>query len=117
VVRLKKRVGHSLEVTISEPPARLGPLRLLLVEDSEGDAYLIEREIRRGGSAVEVTRVVTANEMRARLKSAEWDPVISDYHLPGTSMSETLAVFRADGRDIPFLLVSGTMAMKPRWRR
>jgi len=82
---------------------------VLLVEDSENDAFLIEREIRRGGYDVEVTRVTTALEMRGQLESCDWDLVISDYHLPGSSLAETLATCRADGRDIPFLLVSGTV--------
>ncbi|HEY8679666.1 MAG TPA: PAS domain S-box protein, partial [Candidatus Dormibacteraeota bacterium] len=81
----------------------------MLVEDSENDAFLIEREIRRGGYDVEVTRVTTALEMRGQLESCDWDLVISDYHLPGSSLAETLATCRADGRDIPFLLVSGTV--------
>ncbi len=95
-------------MTPSQPPARLGPLRLLLVEDSESDAQLIEREIRDGGYDVAVTRVVTAAEMAGRLQAGEWDLVISDYHLPGSSLEETLAAFHADGRDMPFLVVSGT---------
>ena len=99
----------AVEVITTEPPARLGPLHLLLVEDSESDAILIEREIRRGGYDVDVTRVTTAAEMRSRLMAGKWDLVISDYHLPGSSLAETLAVFHADGRDIPFLLVSGTI--------
>lgn len=82
---------------------------MLLVEDSASDAYLIEREISRGGYEVEVTRVVNAEQMRGQLKSCEWDLVISDYHLPGSSLAETLAACRADGRDIPFLLVSGSI--------
>jgi PAS domain S-box-containing protein len=93
----------------TESPASLGALRLLLVEDEENDAFLIERQIRRGGYDVEVTRVSTAAELRDRLRDAEWDVVISDFHLPGSSLEETLAAFRADGRDIPFLLVSGTI--------
>jgi len=82
---------------------------VLLVEDSENDALLIEREISRGGYDVELTRVTTAEEMRGQLESCDWDLVISDYHLPGSSLAETLATCRADGRDIPFLLVSGTV--------
>jgi PAS domain S-box-containing protein len=93
----------------TEPPARLGPLHLLLVEDSESDARLIEREIRRGGYDVDVTRVTTAEEMLACLHADSWDVVISDYNLPGSSLEETLAAFNAEGHDIPFLLVSGTI--------
>jgi PAS domain S-box-containing protein len=93
----------------TESPVKLGALRLLLVEDSPNDAYLIERAIRGGGYDVAVTRVTTAVGMRERLRLGDWDLVISDFHLPGSSLEETLAVFRADGRDIPFLLVSGTI--------
>ena len=70
---------------------------------------MIERQIRRGGYDVEVTRVDTAEEMRIQLESCEWDLVISDYYLPESSLDETLAVCRADGRDIPFLLISGSV--------
>jgi len=38
-------------------------LRLLIVEDSENDALLIQREIRGGGFQVAMTRVDTAAEM------------------------------------------------------
>jgi len=96
-------------LTPTEVPARLGVLRLLLVEDQENDAILIERQIRRGGYDVAVTRVPTADAMRDQLQQGEWDVVISDFHLPGSSLEETIAAFRADGRDIPFLLVSGTI--------
>ncbi|HEY8813111.1 MAG TPA: PAS domain S-box protein [Candidatus Dormibacteraeota bacterium] len=96
-------------VTPTQVPARLGILRLLLVEDEENDAILIERQIRRGGYDVEVTRVLTAAAMRDQLQGGQWDLVISDFHLPGSSLEETIAAFRADGRDIPFLLVSGTI--------
>jgi len=92
-----------------EPAARLGPLHLLLVGDSVSDALVIEREIRRGGYDVDVTRVTTAEEMVICLQTDEWDLVISDYRLPASSLSEILAVFNSDGRDIPFLLVSGTI--------
>jgi PAS domain S-box-containing protein len=88
---------------------RLGALRLLLVEDSDADALLIEHEIRSGGYDVELTRVATAAEIRGRLQECDWDIVISDYHLPGTRLYEALAACREDGRDIPFLLVSGTI--------
>jgi PAS domain S-box-containing protein len=91
------------------PRRRDLPLRLLIVEDSEPDAALIEHEIRRGGFDVRATRVTTAAEMRVQLRGSDWDFVISDYELPGSGGDETLAVLREEGLDIPFLLVSGTV--------
>jgi PAS domain S-box-containing protein len=95
------------ELSAGVSTAALRALRLLLVEDSEDDAVLIEHQIRRGGFALELTRVTTAAAMREKLRNQEWDLVISDYRLPGSSGDEALALLRADGRDIPFLLVSG----------
>jgi PAS domain S-box-containing protein len=84
-------------------------LRLLIVEDSEDDARLIEREIRRGGFEVEMTRVENAVDMRVELLTNAFDLIISDHTLPGSSIEETLAVFRESPEDIPFLIVSGTI--------
>ena len=89
---------------------KLGTLRLLLVEDSEDDAVLIEHQIVRGGFELELTRVTTAAAMREQLGGREWDIVISDYNLPGSSGDEVLAALHADGRDIPFLLISGEVS-------
>ena len=84
-------------------------LRLLLVEDSVADAILIEREIRRGGFDVTVTRVQNATEMGSELSDNVFDLLISDHSLPGSGSEETLAVFCESGIDIPFLLVSGAI--------
>jgi len=81
-------------------------LRLLLVEDSRPDALLIEREIRRGGFKVAMTRVKDAEGMRDALRGSTFDLVISDHGLPGSSSEDTLTAFRETRLDIPFLIVS-----------
>ncbi len=57
-------------------------LRILLVEDSEDDALLLLRELKRGGYAVEFERVQTRSAMKKALASRQWDIVISDYRMP-----------------------------------
>ena len=84
-------------------------LRLLIVEDSEQDAQLIEWEIRHGGFDVSMTRVEGAVDMRIALLTQPFDIIISDHTLPGSSIEETLSVFRESHVDIPFLIVSGTI--------
>ena len=54
-------------------------LRVLMVEDTETDAKLVARELRRGGRLVEFERVETAEAMRAALKRGSWDVVTSDW--------------------------------------
>jgi two-component system cell cycle sensor histidine kinase/response regulator CckA len=85
------------------------PLRALLVEDSENDALLLIRELRRGGYDVSHRRVDSAAAMHAALDGGKWDIVISDYSMPGFSGTEALALLRKRNADTPFIFVSGTI--------
>ena len=85
------------------------PLRLLLVEDSDDDAALVTLELRRGGYQAVCLRVQTQEGFRSALSAAEWDVVVSDYTLPTYNGMTALADLRASGKDIPFILVSGTV--------
>jgi PAS domain S-box-containing protein len=82
------------------------PLRLLLVEDSENDAMLLLRELRRAGYEVDHERVYTAEEMEKALRSS-WSVIISDYMMPRFSAMEALEMANASGSDAPFIVVSG----------
>lgn len=84
------------------------PLRVLIVEDSEDDAALLVRELRRGGYDVEFERVDTAPAMRASL-SRSWDLIVSDYTLPHFNGLAALDLWKNAGLDIPFLIVSGSI--------
>jgi signal transduction histidine kinase/DNA-binding NarL/FixJ family response regulator len=85
------------------------PLRVLAVEDNPDDVVLMELEMRRGGFAPSVRRVETAEEMRAALAEGEWDVVLSDYCMPRFRAPEALRVLQETGRDIPFIVVSGSV--------
>jgi len=62
--------------------------------------------LRRAGLNVQAYRVETARAFENALHEP-WDAVISDYNLPGYSGLDALAVLRASGRELPFILVSG----------
>ena len=87
----------------------LKPLRVLLVEDTEDDAVLLLRELRRGGFEPYMVRVQAPHTMKAALLDRPWDVVISDFLMPSFSGLEALAVLQATGIDLPFILVSGTI--------
>jgi len=84
-------------------------LRLLLIEDSEDDAILLERELSRAGYATRLRRVWTADDLRTALSSEAWDVVVSDWLLPAMDGLVACRIVRAVDPDMPFLIVSGTI--------
>jgi signal transduction histidine kinase len=84
------------------------PLRILIVEDSEDDADLLIRQLRRGGFDPSFERVETAEAMAAALQRP-WDVVVSDWHMPHFSAKQALAVIQELNLDLPFIIVSGTV--------
>ncbi len=88
------------------------PLRVLLVEDSENDALLFLRELRRGGYEPLYEQVSTPEEMERALGEASsrgepWEVVVSDYYVPRFGALAALELLRRLGYDTPFVVVSG----------
>jgi PAS domain S-box-containing protein len=82
-------------------------IHLLLIDDSDDDAQLIQRQFRRVGVEVTAERVQTGTGLSAALHRRPPDAVICDYNMPAFSAEEALEQIRADGLDVPFILVSG----------
>ena len=83
-------------------------LRALHVEDNPLDADLVARVFKEAGVDVAWTRVDTEADYLAALNAGP-DIVISDYALPQFSGLRALELLRARSRDLPFILVSGTL--------
>jgi len=87
-----------------------GPgLRILIVEDSDDDAWLLARELQRAGMSIEWIRVETADDLRQALLDSTWDTLIADYRMPHFSAPEALAVLKECAFDVPFIVVSGAV--------
>jgi putative nucleotidyltransferase with HDIG domain/PAS domain S-box-containing protein len=84
-------------------------LNVLIVEDSEDDAELIIRELRRGGYNPRTLRVDTKSALIDALKNQKWDLILSDFALPGFTGAGALALWKEFDLDIPFIVVSGTI--------
>ncbi len=85
------------------------PVRVLIVEDSEDDALLLVRELRRSGYEPTFRRVDTLSEMRDALSSGRWEVIIADYSMPRFSALAALKVLRDSDQDLPFIVVSGAI--------
>jgi PAS domain S-box-containing protein/putative nucleotidyltransferase with HDIG domain len=84
-------------------------LRALIIEDSEEDAQLLLRELRRGGYEVEFERVESTEAMQSALTQGTWDLILSDFSMPQFSAPKALEVLKISGLDIPFIIISGTI--------
>src|SRR5947209_13390292 len=85
------------------------PLRILIVEDSADDAELVARHLARAGRYVALDRVETAEDMAKRLAAGAPDAVLADDKLPRFDAASALELVRAQGYDVPFIIVSGTI--------
>ena len=66
-------------------------------------------ELRRTGFDAVSERVDTEAELRRALASGAWQIVVCDHGLPGFSSTEALQIVRDTGRDVPFVILSGTI--------
>ncbi len=86
------------------------PLRVLVIEDYEEDALLLQRHLKRAGYDVDFRRIETAAELRAALdEPTPWHLVLADYTLPSFGARDALSIIQKRGSDIPFIIVSGTI--------
>ncbi|MCK9392622.1 MAG: PAS domain-containing protein [Syntrophales bacterium] len=85
------------------------PLRILIVEDSEDDALLTIRELKKGGYEPEYERVETAGAMRTALREKSWDIILCDYNMPKFNGLAAIALLKETGIDIPLIIISGAI--------
>ncbi len=86
-----------------------GPLRVLIIDDSERDALLLVRALRKEGMEPYSERVDTAGAMERAMTAGNWDLAISDCHMPEFTVEEALAIWQREGHDQPFIVVSGAI--------
>src|ERR1700722_6271900 len=84
-------------------------LRILILEDNKLDAELCVGELKKAGFAFDADVVDTEGAFIANLQSRVYDLVLSDYRIPGWSGLDAFRALKQTGRDIPFILVTGTL--------
>ena len=84
-------------------------IEVLVVDDSEADFHLVERQLRRQDVAARCVRVATPEALAASLAETDWDIVLADYHVPGFEFREMIADIRRAAPRVPVLLVTGSI--------
>jgi DNA-binding NarL/FixJ family response regulator len=80
--------------------------RVLFIEDNPADADVVRRVLAAGGVAA-VETAQTAEEGLRLFRQAEWDLVLLDYRLPGSSGLEALDRLREIDPDVPVIVLTG----------
>ncbi|MDK9725966.1 MAG: GGDEF domain-containing response regulator [Sterolibacteriaceae bacterium MAG5] len=83
---------------------------MLIVEDSEDEAFLLYSELNARGVRLDWKRVDTARDLTAVLAAGEWDIIICDHNMPGFDSFAALQIVKQSGKDIPFIIYSGQIS-------
>jgi len=98
------------ERTLTAPPsAQPRGLRVLHLEDKPDDVAQIAEALERGGPTARSRQVRTSEELRRELAESEWDIVLCGYTVASLTAEQALEQVLADGKDVPFLVVSGAI--------
>jgi PAS domain S-box-containing protein len=84
-------------------------MNVLMVEDNEDDALLLERRLRKGGYHARYRRVEIKSDLERALGEQSWDLILCDYKLPSFRGTAALQMVKERELDVPFIFVSGTM--------
>ncbi len=87
-----------------------GPLRILHLEDDIEYSSLVRSLLEAEGIEVDMLLVTSRQEFETALELETFDIILADFLLPDYTGLDALATVRERLPEIPFLLVSGTIA-------
>jgi two-component system cell cycle sensor histidine kinase/response regulator CckA len=110
-MRVKKmeNVEHQQFAADSTAHSISTPLRVLILEDNPRDAELCIQELNKAGFELQADVVDTEDGFASKLQSCGYDLILSDFRIPAWSGLEAFRLLKLKGKDIPFILVTGTL--------
>ena len=88
----------------------LAAIKILHLEDVPTDAMLVRYALEKSGLEFEKLDVDTEKSYVAGLREYKPDIVLSDHSLPAYNSTEALAILKASGLYIPFILITSTIS-------
>ena len=85
------------------------PLRVLFFEDDPEDIDLSLRALQSANFDVISDVALTMDQFREHVHSRDYDVILSDYRMPGATGMDCFAEMKAEGINIPFILVTGAI--------
>jgi PAS domain S-box-containing protein len=84
-------------------------LNLLVIEDSQADFLLIERELKRQEVSACCYRVASLEQLSGAVEQGNWDIVLADCTIPQLDFFDYLNLVSTRLPDVPVIVVSGTI--------
>lgn len=84
-------------------------IKILILEDNQSDAELLQRELKKSGLIFSSEIVQTREEFENALDNFKPDIILSDYSLPSFDGVTAFHIKQKKHSDIPFIIISGTI--------
>lgn len=84
-------------------------LKVLILEDLSSDIELIKRQLLAEDSTLSIETAQNARQFRQALNRFKPDTILSDYHLPGFTGLEALAIARNNLEHVVFIIITGSI--------
>ena len=81
-------------------------VRILCVDDNEGEFQLIERNLKRSDKDLHVKWVQSGSEALDELQRSKYDCILADFVMPGMDGLELLRALRGSSNDTPFIFLT-----------
>jgi len=86
------------------------PVRVLIIEDSEDDAELMLRYLRKGGFKPKFQRVESGDSLKRALIKDSFDLILCDHNMPGFDSIKALEIVNEQNLITPFMLISDSFS-------
>ena len=96
-------------MTAPAPPSAPASLHILLVEDRDIDAELVQRELKRSEISCRTRRVDSEKGFRRELRDFTPDIVLADYNIPAFGGMAALEILRREAPLVPLVIVTGSL--------
>lgn len=97
------------EESSEEKTLRKRPLRILFLEDDLADLELCLRALKRAKLDFHCDPALNLHEFEKKLCAEAYDVILADYQFAGWTGMDALELLRQQGKDIPFILVTGAL--------
>src|ERR1700682_6279142 len=99
---------------LTEPPSlEARTLRLLYVEDNPRDVELLTSILKHAGYRLKLDLVDEPRVFGQHLEEGDYDIIICDFKIHNGTAMDVLDILRESGKDIPAIVVSGSLGDEP----